>query len=623
MDFHRALGTTDWGEFEYIRPYVPAEGIPGLATMCTPCETGDCRTQIKCADKPRAPGTTSGDGRAIDTVIGEMDERSMLLFVCHHGFVLRGTALVSTTHERFDMYDVALAGLARWRNLGDVHIDFACQYGVHLRRRVEALVERDQNSFADLRDQLAQASDADCGGARLMVPYMHGSSHGYSCKHKHWAVYKSDSCRRAGETTEHVWSRLRSSFTGRLRLMSSMRRSLLLEHIIRGLDSERKKEFPLSFANTAHRLLRRDGVFDNDVKLYYDVLQLRSRQSGVGIRELHATARRFLELARANPDCASEPPEPIEGRVAWLSHEYHFERYEDKKMKMCLQIRKLQSQHRLGESGPWSRNNEEYLPGIEAHWRFESARHRASLVDAWLDRCEIRRQLRDRSMRDSEYTELKSREITLSTHVSVDMKNYNYAVEQLNVARRCMNMPAEVDPAFQPLTEQIVDAWDETSPENDPFTGVNGLARVELTEADGTTTTVRLSLASLRRLAHLGAYVARDAEDVNRLREEADRALSFYARVEREESSELESSRARALGVKRAILDGGGGDDGDLQDALWAAIYAARAAEVKRDAAAARLERLGERLRLDKFDDKLRKAAATFARFEAHLSLTD
>lgn len=569
-DFARARERLNFDAFEFVAPFRLPIGELATSTsyddLCKPPRDGACNTYVRCAHKYMR------DGSVLKT-----DERSMVVAVCHHGFVMRGTALISTLPERFDMYDQVLATIARTRTIGDVCIDFACKYGVKLGERVRGRMVCEKNPFSPLHEQICRPVDDGSTKPRFMTGWLHGASHSWDCKRQHFGVFKPASCRRAGETTEHIWSRLLPSWP-RLRVMASDRRTLILEHTFRRLDARRRKEFPVSFATTCHRLLRHGGEFDKDLTLYVQALKARIVDCGLelGDSELHGVVRRLVVMYRANPDALMDCAISATPRAKFVSdmEKIKAEPNEKKRLQKLMLLASLREQYGLpaGPNGEllWSETSEDYLKGdMELH-RCKALARRSELFDALLDVKEIRNQMRDRENRAHTFQELSARHDLMMKELRTRIKAYNAALDLLEEKGK------NVDPKYPDIGEITEDHVFEWSEDRGPDGGPDALCfsdaplhSCEIDLGNGERRKVGLSAHSLRRLMYLMSRVERNVEEIRLLKEERQRVLKHYDEHVRRASTKVEALDERAQVIREALRKSE--SDGDEKE-LWSVL---------------------------------------------------
>ena len=142
---------------------------------------GLCTLSLHCAN---AEGQAKGPC-SIHGVVGG---------VCAHTVPLLGMFIDMTTNEQFIYYLIMLEELLRERpDLKDVYIDIGC-------RLMHTWIQ-----FVKCNPQLPQ----EWADLRLMVNWMHGSTHALACQIVNSGRFKKGAGRRVGENTEQLWSMLK------------------------------------------------------------------------------------------------------------------------------------------------------------------------------------------------------------------------------------------------------------------------------------------------------------------------------------------------------------------------------------------------------------------------------
>jgi len=598
-DFDGAQRYLNFDEFEFLVPFrIPPEAVRASGKyddLCKPPKEGHCSTYVRCAERYRAEERR-----------GPIDERSMVLAVCHHGFVMRGTALIATFPERFDMYDQVLATIARTRTVGDVAIDFACKYGVNLNKRVNARVGYEQNSFADLQQQLCRPVDDEGARPRFMTGWMHGASHTWDCQRQHFGVFKTASARRAGETTEHIWSRLVSSWP-RLRSMSSDRRTLILEHTFRQLDASRRDEFPESFGGTATRLLAKDGKIYADWKSYKGAITTRIKAYKLGIRcaELHSLVRRLVAVSAINKDAVQDVALEPTTLAIYVNHMYMMQREHNtsKCEKLAQKMAEFRREYNL-PSGPdgkweWPRGCKLYIRGDFERQRSIALQKRSALIDALLDVRELRSQLQNRTSRAHTYTDLRERHTLAEKELLERLKAYNSATTDL--ATKGKKIDAGY-PDIYAIDKEDVYRWSEDGDRNAPWLtcfGAKSPHSCVINLGEGEKREIALSAHSLKRLMYLMARVERNIEEVRLLKEERRRALTHYDEYIEQARRKLEALEERAQVIREALRESRSDRD---EKELWSVLREMSTHKREREDNQAWKELFEYRLAKDGFD---------------------
>ena len=143
-------------------------------------ESFTCAQQIRASREP----DSSLKGSA------KLSEQCLAAAVCHHGFVLRGSARSSQVPENFKLYHDMLNDMLPHRFPLHVCIDNACQCGPSWETRHPDLATR--HPFLEYR-----------------TPMWHGAAHDERCRFTKSMTFKKGAGRRHGENTEHLWAYLR------------------------------------------------------------------------------------------------------------------------------------------------------------------------------------------------------------------------------------------------------------------------------------------------------------------------------------------------------------------------------------------------------------------------------
>ena len=141
----------------------------------------NCTTSLHCS----RPETTVASGPCdIFGVVGA---------VCSHTIPLEKTFIDMFTPEQFMFYIVMLKLLIGGAGvpIRDIYIDFACRFGITWKRYV-----------SNHQGQLPPG----CSQVRLLVNWMHGSSHSLACQLVNNARYITGTGRKVGENSEQLWS---------------------------------------------------------------------------------------------------------------------------------------------------------------------------------------------------------------------------------------------------------------------------------------------------------------------------------------------------------------------------------------------------------------------------------
>lgn len=155
-------------------------------------EETSCSASLSCS---RPEAVNSGSPCDIHGMVGA---------VCTHTIPVRHTFMDMRGPEQFIYYLVLLFHLVTMvvqanMLLGDVYIDFACRLCKTWQRIVNAR-----------RDLTPTVRDA-CGRLRIIVNWMHGSSHDIACQLQHGGRYAAGAGRKVGENSEQLWSMTKAS----------------------------------------------------------------------------------------------------------------------------------------------------------------------------------------------------------------------------------------------------------------------------------------------------------------------------------------------------------------------------------------------------------------------------
>jgi len=121
--------------------------------------------------------------------------------VCNHGFAILGSFMDLWGPEQFVYYLVLLKWLIKGCveagiPLGDVYVDFGCRLVKTWKRY---LAKRGNDSFQPAELEAARQ-------VRILVNWMHGSSHEISCQLAHNGRYAENAGHQDGEGSERLWS---------------------------------------------------------------------------------------------------------------------------------------------------------------------------------------------------------------------------------------------------------------------------------------------------------------------------------------------------------------------------------------------------------------------------------
>ena len=154
-----------------------------------------CSAELHCA-RPEAPAAS-----------GPCDVHGVVGGVCHHGIPLRGMFVDMHGPEQFIYYLVLFKHLvmrcyASGVKVHDIYVDFACR------------LVKTWGRFLEKQGPVHFPSEAMLQAAReirLLVNWMHGSSHKLSCQFLHNGRYAKDAGHRDGEGIERLWSHTKVS----------------------------------------------------------------------------------------------------------------------------------------------------------------------------------------------------------------------------------------------------------------------------------------------------------------------------------------------------------------------------------------------------------------------------
>lgn len=146
----------------------------------------ECSASLHCS-RPEAPAAK-----------GPCDVHGMVGAVCSHCNPLRGMFMDMHGSEQFIYYLVLLVALIKaCPALRDVYVDFACRLAVTWKRFLT-------NQASQFFQSKAEHDSAML--LRLIVNWMHGSSHNLSCQLQNNGRYKEGAGRKHGEGSEQLWS---------------------------------------------------------------------------------------------------------------------------------------------------------------------------------------------------------------------------------------------------------------------------------------------------------------------------------------------------------------------------------------------------------------------------------
>ena len=150
-----------------------------------------CTADLHCA-RPEASTSSTGPCDVTGVIGG----------VCPHGFPLLGLFIDMHGPEQFVYYLVYLKWLvkactAEGVSIQDVYVDFGCKLSKTWKRHLE----RNHHHHFPSSPELETAM-----GLRLLVNWMHGSSHEVSCQLQNNGRYTLGSGHKDGEGVERLWA---------------------------------------------------------------------------------------------------------------------------------------------------------------------------------------------------------------------------------------------------------------------------------------------------------------------------------------------------------------------------------------------------------------------------------
>jgi hypothetical protein len=167
------------------------DGKLSLACFVDLANTGDnnCDNDLHCAREDAQAST------------GTIDINGIVGFVCSHSCPLTGMFVDMKTPEQFIYYLVLLKHLVKLCvqssvHLRDVYVDFACR----LFKTWMRFVDKQASMFKEGSETM-MARDL-----RILVNWMHGSSHTLACQLLNNGRYIVDAGRKVGENSEQLWS---------------------------------------------------------------------------------------------------------------------------------------------------------------------------------------------------------------------------------------------------------------------------------------------------------------------------------------------------------------------------------------------------------------------------------
>lgn len=149
----------------------------------------DCSSSLHCA-RPEAPAAS-----------GPCDVHGIVGGVCSHGFPLKGLFMDMHGPEQFVYYLILLKCLIKsCPAVSDVYVDFACRLKITWQR----FITKQGHKFFSSEAEYAAAKDL-----RLLVNWMHGSSHDLSCQLRNNGRYTANAGHKHGEGSEQLWSQVK------------------------------------------------------------------------------------------------------------------------------------------------------------------------------------------------------------------------------------------------------------------------------------------------------------------------------------------------------------------------------------------------------------------------------
>lgn len=171
-----------------LKSYVDACDDPSPADDPAPTEDSirDCSSSLHCA-RPEAPPAS-----------GPCDVHGIIGAVCSHCFPLKGMFMDMHGPEQFVYYLILLKHMVKaCPSVRDVYVDFACRLKVTWQRFITKHGHRVFPSEVEF---------ATAEHLRLLVNWMHGSSHDLSCQLQNNGRYTEHAGHKHGEGSEQLWS---------------------------------------------------------------------------------------------------------------------------------------------------------------------------------------------------------------------------------------------------------------------------------------------------------------------------------------------------------------------------------------------------------------------------------
>jgi Kyakuja-Dileera-Zisupton transposase len=178
----------------------PAAAIGATAAAATQEEEDGhgpaCDTDIHCA-------------RQAATAVKGTDVHGIVGMACSHGVPVRQSYVNMLTPENFGMYLLIFSSiLPRLRTVRDVYVDFGCKLRVTWARYLAQERARPGGEEGPLSTQ----QSPHLSRVRILVNWMHASSHKLSCQLTNSARYAVNAARRVGEMMEQTWAMFKVSW---------------------------------------------------------------------------------------------------------------------------------------------------------------------------------------------------------------------------------------------------------------------------------------------------------------------------------------------------------------------------------------------------------------------------
>jgi hypothetical protein len=214
-----------------------AEGRLATQHVAAGGEAGDdvpatCDTSLTCA-------------RVSAKATGPCDITGAVGAVCGHGVPVRSLFCDMPTPEQYVFYLLQLQTLAQECPLGvkHVYIDLACRL---------------KSSWARFQSSRQEDGDPDflaaCAHMRLLVNWMHGSSHNPSCQLQNNGRYQQGTGWTVGEQTEQLWA-LTKALGGLIRYMTHAHRRECIEALLALITEDKSWGMAAALQHRRKRML--------------------------------------------------------------------------------------------------------------------------------------------------------------------------------------------------------------------------------------------------------------------------------------------------------------------------------------------------------------------------------